>query len=158
MKTFVLVMCAAVALVLAAGAGATQPTHSKYSLPLVSSDTPAGDLCDFRYYETDLIALNELDYADGAMVFHFDATVTHTNLDTGYTLSEVDHFTQTFYADGSQRVVGLQWHLRDANGKIVLVQGGNVLFDPDGVPSSFTPNLNPDFAAVVCSTLGGNAA
>jgi hypothetical protein len=49
--------------------------------------------------------------------------VTHTNLDTGYALTEVDHVTVTFDNDaGTQKQVGIVRHLRDASGKIVLVQ------------------------------------
>jgi len=158
MRKLAFVACAAAALVLAAGAGAAQPTHTKYSPSIPPSDVPAGALCDFHYYETDVLDINELDYADGTAVAHIDATVTHTNVDTGYTLTEEDHYTQTFYPDGSQKVVGLQWHLRDASGRLVLVQAGKALFDQNGVPISYTPNLNPDFAAVVCSALGGNPA
>ena len=156
MRRLVLVICAAAALVLAAGAGATQPTHTKYSPVVGPFDFPAGTLCDFHYYETDVIEVNELDYADGTIVVHVGATITHTNVDTGLTLSEVDHYTQTFSADGSQKEVGLFWHLRDATGKMVLVQAGQALFDPNGVPIKVTPNFNPDFAAVMCPALGGH--
>lgn len=157
MRKLALVACAAAALVLAAGAGATQPSHAKYSPPVGPFDVPAGALCDFHYYETDVIEINELDFADGRIELHITSTVSHTNVDTGYTLTETDHYTQTFFADGSQKNVGLFWHLRDASGKLVLVHAGQMLFDPNGVPISYTPNSNPDFAAVLCPALGGHA-
>jgi hypothetical protein len=146
------------ALVFAAAAGASQPTHTKFSPVVGPFDFPAGTLCDFHYYETDVIEVNELDFGNGRIDLHIESTVTHTNVDTGYTLTETDYYTQTIYPDGTQKLVGLFWHLRNASGKLVLVQAGQVLFDANGVPISYTPNFNPDFAAVACSSLGGNPA
>ena len=86
-------------------------------------------------------------------------TVTHTNLDTGYVLTELDHVTVTFdNVAGTQKQVGIFWHLRDASGKIVLVQAGQVVFDASGDVIKVTPNFNPDFAAVACPALGGQPA
>ena len=55
-------------------------------------------------------------------------TITHANLDTGYTLTEVLSYNITFYED-SDRTVGLVWHLRDADGKMQVVQAGQLIFD-----------------------------
>lgn len=158
MRKLTVLVAVTAAMAFAAGAGASQPTHTKYSPAVGPFDIPAGQLCDFHYYETDVIEVNELDFGNGRIDLHIESTVTHTNVDTGYTLTETDHYTQTIYLDGSQQLVGLFWHLRDASGKIVLVQAGQALFDPNGVPISYTPNFNPDFAAVACTTLGGRPA
>jgi hypothetical protein len=158
MKKLVTALAIAMALAFAAGAGAAKPIHTKFSPTVGPFDFPAGTLCDFHYYETDVLEVNELDYSNGQIDVHIAATVVHTNVDTGYTLSETDHYSQTFYADGSSKTVGLLWHLRDASGKIVLVQAGQVLFDANGVPIKYTPNFNPDFAAVNCPALGGHPA
>lgn len=116
---------------------------------------PAGDLCDFDYFEaftgTDQVTI----FPDRAQV-HETLTVAHTNLDTNYTLTENDVINLTF-AEDSEKHVGVFWHLRDASGKMVLVQAGQLRFDETGL-IKFTPNLNPDFAAVVCTALGGNPA
>jgi hypothetical protein len=85
---------------------------------------------------------------------------THTNLDTGYSLTEVDHFTAEF-DDGTARYkqVGIFWHLRDPSGKLVVVQAGQSIFDTNtGELLKVTPNNNPDFAAVICPALGGSPA
>ncbi len=82
-------------------------------------------------------------------------TITHANLDTGYTLIERLSYNITFYED-SDRTVGLVWHLRDADGKMQVVQAGQVTFSEDGV--RHTPGINPNFSEVVCPALGGNPA
>ena len=87
---------------------------------------------------------------------HETLTVAHTNVDTNYTLTENDRLFFTFRAD-SEKDVGIFWHLRDADGKMVVVQAGQLRFDETGL-IKFTPNLNPDFADVVCHALGGNPA
>ena len=77
---------------------------------------PAGEVCDFEYGQS---------YAGRDIVTIFDdrvqvnekVTITHSNLDTGYTLTEVLTYNITFYED-SDKTVGIIWHLRDADGKI----------------------------------------
>jgi hypothetical protein len=57
------------------------------------------------------------------------------------------------------RVVGIFWHLRDADGKIVLVQSGQLVINLEtGEIFEVTPAINPDFAAVICPALGGQPA
>ena len=68
-------------------------------------------------------------------------TITHSNLDTGYTLIERLSYNITFYED-SDRTVGLVWHLRDADGKMQVVQAGQVTFSEDGV--SHTARHQPE--------------
>ena len=94
----------------------------------------------------------------GAFCDHIAALVTHTNLDTSFTLTEVDHFTVFTAADGQTKTVGIIWHLRDANGKIVVVQSGQLVISPTGEIVTVTPAINPDTAAVICPALGGQPA
>jgi hypothetical protein len=116
---------------------------------------PAGELCDFDYSQvfsgTDVVTI----FGDRVQVQE-TLTVTHTNVDADYTLTENDRL---FFAFGeeSEKDVGVFWHLRDASGKLVVVQAGQLRFDETGL-IKFTPNLNPDFAAVICPALGGNPA
>ena len=84
--------------------------------------------------------------------------MTHTNLDTGFTLTETDHFTVTTATDGQNKLVGIFWHLRNADGKLVVVHAGQMVFSPTGEVLKFTPNMNPDDAAVICPALGGHPA
>ena len=90
------------------------------------------------------------------MQVHEKLTVSHTNVDSNYTLTENDTVFLTFDV-ASEKDVGVFWHLRDSSGKLVVVQAGQVRFDETGL-IKFTPNLNPDFADVVCHALGGNPA
>jgi hypothetical protein len=151
------------ALVLSATARADRPLHFKSTFS-DSFSAPAGQLCDFDYAQTfteeDNIQLfgdpnNPTKFVDHATLF-----VTHTNVDTGYTLTEVDHVTVTSdSATGTTRQRGILWHLRDPSGKIVVVQAGQAIFDDlTGEVIKVTPNFNPDFAAVVCPALGGRPA
>ena len=71
-------------------------------------------------------------------------------------MTENDTLFFTF-GEESEKDVGVFWHLRDASGKMVLVHAGQLRFDETGL-IKFTPNLNPDFAAVICPALGGNPA
>jgi hypothetical protein len=94
------------------------------------------------------------------VIDHISLVKTHTNVETGYSLTDVDHFTVEFNA-GMERFkqVGVAWHLRDAQGKLVVVQAGQLVFDTGtGEIVKGTPSLNPDFAAVICPALGGNPA
>jgi len=115
---------------------------------------PAGELCDFEYGQSyigrDIVTI----FGDRVQVQE-KVTITHSNLDTGYTLVEVLSYNITFYEE-SDRTVGIIWHVRDADGKMQVVQAGQITFSEDGV--THTPGINPDFADVVCHALGGNPA
>ena len=114
----------------------------------------AGEVCDFEYGQSytgrDIVTI----FDDRAQV-HEMITITHSNLDTGYTLTEVLSYNITFYEE-LDRTVGILWHLRDADGKMQVVQAGQITFEGDEV--THTPGINPDFADVVCHALGGNPA
>ena len=85
--------------------------------------------------------------------------ITHTNQATGFALTETDNFVVQFTAaDGQTKEVGVFWHLRNADGKIVVVQAGQLVFSATGEVLKFTPGINPDEAAVICPALGGNPA
>ncbi len=115
---------------------------------------PAGTLCDFDYRQvysgTDVVTI----FGDRVQVQE-TVTVAHTNVGSGDTLTEHDRLFFTF-AEDHEKDVGVFWHLRDASGNMVLVQAGQVHFDDSGI--THTPNVNPDFAAVICPALGGNPA
>ena len=118
---------------------------------------PAGTVCDFDYH-------NVFTATDHAIIFpdrtieHIVINATHTNLATGFTLTETDHFTDFTASNGQIKEVGIVWHLRDASGKIVVVHAGQLVVSPTGQVLKFTPNINPDFAAVICPALGGHPA
>ena len=115
---------------------------------------PEGELCDFDYAQTFSGTDHVTIFGDRVQV-HETLTVAHTNVDANYTLTENDTLNFTFTED-SEKTVGVFWHLRDASGKLVVVQAGQIRFDETGL--KFTPNINPDFAAVICPALGGSPA
>jgi hypothetical protein len=53
---------------------------------------PAGTACDFNYLQTFTLGINTIIFGDPAdpsrSIGHASFTVTHTNLDIGYTLTE----------------------------------------------------------------------
>jgi len=143
------------ALALAAVA-AGQPTKTPVN-DSVSADFPAGTVCDFHYSLSGTTTGTQTVFSD-RIEFHLVQFVTHVNVDTGYTLTERDQFNFTVYPDGTSKQVGLVFHLRDASGKLVLVQAGQAIFDPSGNIVKITSHLTPDSAATICPALGGSLA
>jgi len=138
----------------AAWADSPQHVRSTFS----SEETvPAGQLCDFTYHNDFTLTTNAVIFPDGTEIDQDVIHATHTNVDTNFTLTETDYFSLQFRA-GQVKEVGIQWHLRNADGKLLVVHAGNIVFSPTGDVLSFTPNINPDFAAVICPALGGHPA
>jgi hypothetical protein len=123
----------------------------------VDTAAPAGQFCDFAIHNVGTGTDNIVMFPDRT-IDHVDLQVAHINVDTGFTLTETDHFTVVTAADGQTKQVGIFWHLRDADGKIVVVQAGQLVFSATGEVLKFTPNTNPVNAAVICPALGGQPA
>jgi hypothetical protein len=138
----------------AAWAGGPQHVKSTFTF---EDRFPAGEFCDFNFGDAGSGSDNAIIFPD-KMIDHVVLHVTHTNLDTGFTLTETDHFTVTTAADGQNKLVGIFWHLRNADGKLVVVHAGQMVFSPTGEVLKFTPNMNPDDSAVICPALGGHPA
>jgi hypothetical protein len=159
----VLAGLAVTALALAASAWAAGPLHEKSTFS-DSFTFAAGELCDFNYVQTFTVVDNTLIFGDpenpDKVITQETQYVTHTNTDTGYSLSEVDHLVLTFTsADARFKQVAMFWALRDASGKLVVQQAGQFAFNTDtGEVVKITPHFDPDFAAVICPALGGNPA
>ena len=137
-------------------AWADGPQHVKSTFTF-ENPQPPGALCDFNYGEVATVSLDAIIFA-GTETDHIAATVLHTNLDTGFSLTEVDHFTVFTAADGQTKTVGIVWHLRTADGQLVVVQAGQLVISPTGEIIKVTPAVNPDTAAVICPALGGQPA
>ena len=147
--------------VLAPAAGSTAawadgPQHVKSTFTF-ENPQPPGAFCDFNYGEVATVSLDAIIFA-GSETDHIAATVIHTNLDTGFSLTEVDHFTVFAAADGQTKTVGILWHLRNADGQLVVVQSGQLVISPTGEIVKVTPAVTPDSAAVICPALGGHPA
>ena len=146
-------------LALAAGrtaAWADGPQHVKSTFSF-ENPQPPGAFCDFNYGEVATVSLDAIIFA-GTETDHIAATVIHTNLDTGLSLTEVDHFTVFTAADGQTKTVGIFWHLRTGDGQLVVVQSGQLVISATGEILKVTPAVNPDSAAVICPALGGQPA
>jgi hypothetical protein len=147
--------------VLFPAAGSTEawakgPQHVKSTFPFNPPPLPAGAFCNFNYGEAATISLNAIIFA-GRETDHIAFTDTHTNLDTGFSLKETGHFT-VFTTAGQVKTVGIFWHLRNADGKLVVVQAGQLVISAAGEIPKVTPDVNPDSAAVICPALGGQPA
>jgi hypothetical protein len=138
----------------AAWAGGPQHVKSTF---LFDNVFPAGTLCDFNFH-------NIFAGSDHAIIFpdrtieHFEVHATDTNLDTGFTLTDTDHFTLVTTSDGQLKSTGLIFHLRTAAGKLVVNQAGLLEFSASGEVLKVTPSINPDDRAVLCTALGGHPA
>jgi len=142
-----------------AGSTAAWADSPRYVTSTMTFDNvfPAGTLCDFDFH-------NVLTVSDSTGIFpdrvidHFVTIATDTNLATDYTLTDIDHFTVITAADGRMKFVGVFFHLRDASGKLVAVNAGQLVLSATGEVLKFTPNINPDDRAVLCTALGGHPA
>lgn len=152
-----------VAASMAAAATAARPHHDKGTF----SDTfvsPAGERCDFDQQISFTLKFNDIVFGDLAdpskLISHITADVSHTNLETGYTLTEVDTTVQILdFEKGVGMTMGIIWKLRTPEGKLVFVQVGRVTYTLEGELLTITPHLLPvDAAPIVCPLLGGHPA
>jgi hypothetical protein len=152
-----------VAASLAGAAFAAGPNHFKetFSDSFVS---PAGERCDFDYRISFTVVISDFVFGDlddpSKVISHIAAHVSHTNLETGYTLTEVDNGVQILdFQKGVGMSVGIIWKLRTPEGKLVFVQVGRATYTFEDELLTITPHLLPEDAApIVCGLLGGNAA
>ena len=168
-----------VSLIPASSAVAGGPVHIKNTSPLGTFDAAAGELCDFNYHQEYVLTVNiKRFYNASGLVDHAvrqeDLWVLHRNADTGLTYTEVDHYTLLLsdpaFCDPEQPAndcwwwqsitsSGLNWHLRDMDGKLVLVRAGRYIQDGNtGEILWATPKGDPDFANTICKALGGAPA
>ena len=165
MKKVILAACVTTGMLLTAGAGtalADNPTfHNRFT---VSGENvfPAGTMCNFNMDKTFTAEVTFLIGPSGANQTLVTVNVTHTNLDTGYSLTEVDRINTIAQPLSSTVMqVGIFWHLRDASGQVVLVKAGQATFDTaTGNLISFTPNsgFSQTEAQLICTALGGSPA
>ena len=164
-KKVILAAGVAAGLVLTTGAGtalADNPTfHSRFTF---SGENlyPAGTQCNFTLDDTFTAEVVFLAPPNGDTVTLVTSDVTHTNLATGSSLSEVDHINTVAKSLSSTVMqVGIFWHLRDPSGHVVLVKARQAILDTaTGNVISFTPNSGFDqtYAQIICPALGGSPA
>ena len=152
-----------VAVSMAGAALAAGPHHfnETFSDSFVS---PAGDRCDFDYRISFTVVVRDIVFGDledpSKLISHVRAFVSHTNLETGYTLTEVDNTVQILnFERGVGATMGIIWKLRTPEGKLVFVQVGRATYTEENELLTITPHLLPeDSAPIVCGLLGGHAA
>jgi hypothetical protein len=115
---------------------------------------PAGAVCDFAIRNVGTVSDDVVIFPD-RMIDHVVIHVAHTNVATGFTLTETDHATTFTAADGQTKGVGIEVHLRTPEGKIVVVYAGQIVVSATGEILKFTPNINLDLASFICPALGG---
>jgi hypothetical protein len=146
-----------------ASASGTRPHHFKGTFSDVFVK-PAGDGCDFDEQISFTLKFNDIVFGDLAdpskVISHITADVSHTNLETGYTLTEVDTTVQILdFEKGVGMTIGIIWKLRTPEGKLVFVQVGRATYTVEDELLTITPHLLPvDAAPIVCPLLGGHAA
>lgn len=133
---------------------------------------PAGELCDFDFQiDNDTVRkVNRFYDAAGNRVrvlWQVVETNTHTNLDTGFALTEEVHYSfQRDLVTGEETSQGMTWQLRDEEGRLVLLHAGRSVYAYDPETDSWyldflTPNAADavfDFANTICPQLGGAPA
>jgi hypothetical protein len=127
----------------------------------------AGQVCDFPLRESATVTVSVLRLTDRSgdairEVEHSTISIRHTNLATGYRLTESEPLNSVRWLDSNKgSTMGIQWHLRDPDGKVVLTVGGRFTYtlEPFDI-LSITPRVEQyqDGAQVLCTLLGGSPA
>jgi hypothetical protein len=139
----------------AAWAGGPEHVESTQTVDLPFG---AGEFCDFALANVGTISDSAYIFPDKS-IHHLTFQIVHTNRDTGFTLTETDRVVQTVtLADGQTKEVGLHVSFRTPDGKLVVVAAGQSVVSGSGEVLKFTPNLNVDYGAVLCTALGGSPA
>ena len=162
-QLLIIVAATALAATFVGAANAKGPAHFRDTF----SDSfviPAGERCDFDYRISFTVRFSDIVFGDlddpDRVISHVTAFVSHTNLETGYTLTEVDRTTDHLdFRNGVGKLTGIIWKLRTPEGKLVFTQMGQIRYRFDGDEIKRTPHMQPpDVSPIVCGLLGGQAA
>jgi hypothetical protein len=162
-RLLIMALAAVLGGTLVAAANANGPAHFQGSFS-DSFVNPAGDGCDFAERVSFTLTFNDIVFGDpddpDHVISHITAFISHTNLDTGYTLTEVDRFTDHLdFQNGVDKVTGIIWKLRTPEGKLVFTQMGQIVFSFEEGDLKRTPHMEPaDVSPTVCVLLGGHPA
>ena len=149
-------------LALAPSALAAPPSMDRFVGEGISSFS-AGELCDFDYQIDWSVKQNFHAFGDPddpyKVIINWVQSNIHRNLDTGYSLTEKVGFVETFdLATETYRAVGVIWHLRDSDGRLVAVYAGQMVMAFDGSVLKVTPHSTAEWDFVRCTALGGGLA
>jgi hypothetical protein len=139
-----------------AARAATPPQHLERTVGPLVFDAPAGAVCPFAVHEEQSYTQNMTRFFDdegnlARVEDEVDLTVLHRNAETGRTLFEHDHYAaHVDVLTGRVSVTGQSWHLRDADGRIVLTAAGLTSVDlVSGDVISETPHYDADGCAAL---------
>lgn len=162
-RTIVLVPVVALAVLMMAPAANASRNATREKVTFDYSFEPqAGEACDFAYAETGSGWFNLVTVGSGPkmeIIAGGTSFFSHENVDTREVQTEkVVYQDIIFYEE--QRIVeaGLLWHLRDAEGKLILVEAGLIVYDLNENVLKVTPNRTPGLWEVMCPALGGEPA
>lgn len=147
----------------ASAASAQRVTHRR-QVANFTTETTAGNFCDFNWRTHTRITTHSITFGrpsrPSRQIDHIRYQAVNINEDTGLRIFEDDRFTVTFTrANLHYKYVGAYWHLTDADGKRVKVSAGQFIVDlRTGAYVKQTPHIDPGFADVICSVLGGHQA
>jgi len=160
-----LLIIAMIGVGLAFPVAADGPMHIKRTLGPSELDFPAGELCNFNYHGETIVTQNIKRFFDASgnvtnVIRNEDLWVLHRNVDTGLTFTEVDHYTVKIdFVTGVIESSGQNWHLRDVDGRIVLVRSGRFVQDLLTGEILWSSHFgDPDIAQTICTALGGAPA
>ncbi len=159
----VLVLATIALTVISPIASAQRVTHRKHVFSF-STANAAGDFCDFNWATHTTITTHSVIFGPPSNpsreIDHLRYQAVNLNQDTGLRILEDDRYTLVFTRSNQHlKFVGAYWHLTDANGKRVRVSAGQFIVDlRHGGYVKQTPHIDPGFADVICTALGGHSA
>jgi hypothetical protein len=137
---------------------AAAPSHDRGEFTSEYTYAP-GELCDVAVHEVLQGRFHHLDFGDdrGSLAQDY-ALFTLTNLETGARLTDAGRFSVR-ERDGEIVVVGNTIKMRDASGKVVVVEAGRTVLDAETFEViSHTPGTGADYASLACPVLGAAPA
>lgn len=140
----------------ASASAASPPQHLRRTVGPLVLDAPAGMFCDFAFHGEESYRQNLTRFFDDAgdlvrVEDQVDLTIFRRNVETGTTLTEHDHYAaHVDLVDGTVSVTGQSWHVRNADGRLVLSGAGFTSFDPvTGDVFRETPHESADICAAL---------
>jgi hypothetical protein len=124
---------------------------------------PAGEICDFDFELAADFSVAEATHFDKSgnpvrVFFTINGVFTVMNLETGASLTDVNHRANTLDLEGETQVTrGLYLQLRTPDGKLVAVLSGKLVFDLETGEITGTPPHRSGLP-VICEALGGSPA
>jgi len=148
-----------------ASAGQRTTQHLTRTVGPIVTDYPAAAVCDFAYHQEFSYTQNlERFFDSGGNLIRVEdkvaVTVLHRNAETGYTLTETDHYSAFVdFVSGEATTSGQNWHLVDEDGRLVLTGAGSYTIDLlTGDVLEETPHMQTAGRATICPALGGAPA